>query len=232
MTITYHTEIIQQTPDWYALKCGVLSASLMADIITAKTMKFAENQTCRNLIDEIAIQRITKYIEPSFQGFDMIRGNVEEKLARDLYRKNYAPVEICGFVTNDDFGFTLGWSPDGLVGDDGCIEVKSRKHRLQFATILSGTVPDEYRVQVQTGLLVGRREWCDFISYSGALNMLALKIEPDLELQDAIKNCAFEFEKRVQLAVEEYGNKLASLRIIETEATPETDEIITTNDKE
>lgn len=232
MAIIYHTEIIQQTEDWYKAKCGVLSASMMSDIITAKTMKFAENQTCRNLVDEISIQRITQYMEPTFQGYDMERGNVEEKLARDLYRKNYAPVEICGFVTNDDFGFTLGWSPDGLVGDDGCIEVKSRKHRLQFATILSGVMPDEFKVQVQSGLLISRRQYCDFISYSGALNMMTLQIPPDLELHDAIKNCAFEFEKRVQLAVEEYGNKLASLRIIKTEATPEPSEIITANEEE
>lgn len=226
MTIIYHNDIIQGTDEWLQARCGLLTASKMADIITAKTLKFAENQSCRNLIDHIAIQRITKYIEPEFQSYDMQRGQVEEKLARKLYAEHYAPVDVCGLVTNDDMGFTLGWSPDGLIGDDGCIEVKSRVHKYQFATIRAGVMPDDFRIQVQSGMMISNRQWCDFISYSGALNMMTLRVYPEPDLQDALKEAAAEFEKRVCAAIEEYGNKLDSLRIIKTDPTPQEGEII------
>ena len=132
-----------------------------------------------------------------------------------------------GFVTNDQWGFTLGYSPDGLVGDDGLIEVKSRYQRFQVETIINGAMPDDYMMQVQTGLLVTGRKWCDFISYSGGLPMVTIRIEPDAEVQGAILQAAAAFESRIAERLEAYTDALASgARLIETERTTEEDMIL------
>lgn len=223
MTIIYHWNIIQYTPEWDAVKCGVLSASKIDKILTAKTLKFAENDTCRELVDNVACQRLTKKLHPEFISYDMRRGLIEEQAARNLYIDNYAPVKECGFITNDKWGFTLGCSPDGVVGvnEGGGIEVKSRLPKLQFGVVRSAKLPDEFRFQIQATMMITERAWWDFISYAGGMNMLTLRIEPDLDIQQAIFSAADMFEDRVKLAMEEYGNRITdkTLRIL---PTPET----------
>ena len=232
MTIIYHHEVIQYTPEWDALKCGVLSASKICEILTPTKLEIADNKTSKELINTIACQRILKTIEPTFQSYDMLRGLREEVLARKVYADNYAPVKECGFVTNDKWGFKLGCSPDGLVNDDGLLEIKSRLNKLQFGVIRAGKMPDEYRLQVHAQLMITGRPWCDFISYSGGMNMITLRVEPDLVVWKAIENAAFDFEAKVQMAMEEYGNRISdkTLRIVPVPVTPEGDEIITTQE--
>jgi hypothetical protein len=221
MTITYHWDIGQYSVEWDNVKCGVLSASKIEKIITPSKMKFAENDGCRDLVDNIACQRLLGKRSSEFLSYDMRRGLVEEETARDLYSKNYAPVKECGFITNNEWGFLLGASPDGVVGEDGGIEVKSRYPRLQFGVIRSAKVPDEFRFQVQTTLLITKRPWWDFISYAGGMNMLTIRVEPDKSVQDPILEAATIFEERVKVAVEEYGNRIAdkTLRILPTPDT-------------
>lgn len=231
MTVTYHWNILQQTEEWFALKCGILSASVMGDIVTPSTLKYADNKTSRELIDKLAVQRITKVIDPEFQSYDMRRGNVEEQFARNMYNDNYALVRECGFVTNDKWGFTIGCSPDGIVGDDRGIEVKSHKQKFQFSTVRSAKIPDEFRIQVQTNMLVTERPFWDFISYSGAMNMITITVEAEEEIHQAIEAASTEFHKRLDAAIEEYGNRVADksmrmMRILPTEPTIMDDEII------
>jgi hypothetical protein len=96
----------------------LLTASEFDRILTP-TLKIADNPKSRAHLWEMAAQRITGYVEPQYISDAMLRGQEDEIIARDLYSKHYAKVEQCGFVTNDKWGFTLGCSPDGLVGDDG-----------------------------------------------------------------------------------------------------------------
>lgn len=228
MSIKYFYDLYQQTDEWRQARAGILTASKICKILTPAKLEIAKNDTSRELVDAIACERITKLIEPEFQSYDMLRGLREEVLARKVYTENYAPVQEVGFVTNDKWGFTLGASPDGLVGDDGGIEIKSRMRKLQFGVVRSGKMPDEYRLQVQTFLMITERQWVDFISYSGGLNMLTIRVEADLAIQKAIENAAFDFESRVKIATEEYGNRLAdkTLRILPVPETPDADEIV------
>ena len=217
MAITYHPEIIQGTEEWFAIRRGLLTASEMDRIITP-TLKIASNDKERSHVNEIAAQRISGYVEPSYVGDDMLRGWDDEIVARKLYGEKFAPVRQVGFVTNDRWGFTLGCSPDGLVGDDGLLEIKSRKQKFQVATIADNEVPVEFMVQVQTALLVTERPWCDFISFSGGLPMIPIRVEPDEEYQEAILAAAAEFEKRVAEKVARYRTALKSnTRLIPTE---------------
>ncbi len=216
MGITYHRDLIQGSEEWLAARCGLLTASEMKLIVTP-SLKMASNEKERTHLFELLAQRITRYVEPSYISSDMLRGRDDEIEARALYAKHYAPVSEAGFITNDEWGFTIGYSPDGLVGDDGLVECKSRRQKYQVQAIVSGEMPDDYLMQVQTGLLVTGRKWLDFISYSGGLPMVPIRVYPDARTHDAILEAASAFEDRLAKAHAVYIENVAKHRLIPTE---------------
>lgn len=212
-----HDDLLQGSAEWLAARCGLITASEM-HLVVSRSMKVTSNDKQRAHLYEILAQRISGYTEPSYIGANMIRGHEDEIEARILYEGAYAPVTECGFMTRDDWGFTLGYSPDGLVGDDGLIECKSRIQKYQVETIISGEMPDEYMMQVQTGFLVSGRKWCDFLSYSGGLHMPVIRVYPDLRIQEAIIKGCMIFEACIAEKLTGYREALASgARLIPTE---------------
>lgn len=193
----YHADLIQGSDEWLSARCGLLTASEMKLILTP-TLKAASNDKERAHLYELLAQRITRYVEPHYISDDMLRGHSDEMDACIAYAKHYAPLQNIGFITNSRWGFTLGYSPDGLVGKDGLVECKSRRQKFQIETIISGEVPAEYMLQLQTGLLVSERSWIDFISYSGGLPMVVTRVYPDDTMQAAIIDAATAFEERLQ----------------------------------
>ena len=135
MTIKYHHDLIQNSDDWFKLRTGVVTASQTKLVLTPK-LKISNNEKTRSHNYEIVAQRAMDHIEETYQSWDMQRGNVEEIYAIDLYSKHYDQVKPCGFITNDKLGFIIGMSPDGLVGEDGGVEVKSRCQKLQAQVII------------------------------------------------------------------------------------------------
>lgn len=215
--IKYFPEMEQGSEEWLSARCGILTASEMKLIITP-TLKIASNDKERAHLDELLAQRITQYVEPHYIGGDMLRGYEDEVLARHLYSEKYAPVQEMGFITNNKWGFTIGYSPDGIVGVDGLIECKSRRQKFQVDTIANGKIPDDYVIQVQTGLLVSGRKWLDFISYSGGLPMVTIRAYPDPVVQDAILAAAKAFESKLAEKLAKYQSALKSnARLIPTE---------------
>jgi hypothetical protein len=202
--IRFHFDIEQGSEEWHALRCGILTASEMKFIVTP-TLKPASNDKERAHLFELLGQRITQHTEPRYISDDMLRGHEDEIEARIKYSENFAPVDSCGFITNDDHGFVIGYSPDGLVDDDGLIECKSRRQKFQVETILADKVPEEYMLQIQTGLLVTRCKWLDFVSYCAGLPMFVKRVFPDARYQEAIIAAAIGFEYRLQIAQEKYA---------------------------
>jgi hypothetical protein len=196
----------QGSDEWLLLRCGALTASVVKEIVTP-TLKLAANDKTRALANKIAIQRITGIPEDTFTTEKMLRGHIDEEVARDLYSKKYAPVAEVGFITNDRFPF-FGYSPDGLVGADGLIEVKSRDPHLHLASITARErgegIPKEHMAQVQAGLLLSGRDWLDFISFSHGLPMMVHRVFPDDAYQAAIAEAAKAFEATVQGIIAEY----------------------------
>jgi len=203
--IEYWPDVEQGSEKWHALRCGILTASEMKLILTP-TLKAASNDRERQHLYELLGQRITQYVEPRYIGDDMLRGDEDEINARIEYSEHYAPVTECGLITNDCLGFTIGYSPDGLVGDYGLIECKSRRQKYQIETILSGKVPDEYILQCQTGLMVSGRHWLDFVSRCAGLPLFVCRVYPDQKVHDAIAIAASAFEERLQIAMEKYND--------------------------
>lgn len=194
--IKYHEDMVQGSDEWLAARCGLLTASEMKLVVTPSFRK-ADNDKSRAHMYELLAQRITRYVEPMYVSDDMMRGREDEIRAREMYEKFFAPVKQVGFITNDKWGFTIGYSPDGLVGEDGCIEVKSRCQKYQVETILDGKVPKEHVLQVQTGLLVSERKWCDYISFCAGLPLWVIRVFVDDEIQTVIVEAASEFEDKI-----------------------------------
>lgn len=230
MSITYHPDLVQGSDEWLSARCGLLTASEMKLIITP-TLKMANNDKERAHLYELLAQRITGHVEPHYISDDMLRGQEDEIEARALYARHYAPVAEMGFITNDKWGFTLGFSPDGLVGDSGFIECKSRRQKYQIETLIecvfNETIPAEYLMQVQTGMLVSERAFCDFISYSGGLPMATIRIYPDDKVQTAIIEAAGAFEQRLSEKRDRYAAALMSgARLIPTERRVEQEIVV------
>ncbi|ASY45337.1 YqaJ-like viral recombinase [Sphingobium xenophagum] len=213
MTITYHPDVIQGGDEWLSMRLGLLTASEMRLILTP-TLKIARNDKERAHTFEILAQRLTDYVEPRYVGDDQIRGHDDEIEARAQYAKHFAPVQEVGFITNDVWGFTIGYSPDGLVGDDGLIECKSRRAKYQVQTIAENEVPEEFILQLQTGLLVSQRKWIDFVSYSGGLPMFVKRVYPDPTIQAAIIDAATDFEQRVEERARQYHATIAAMPVL------------------
>lgn len=210
MGIKYYGSVVQGSDEWLDLRRGLITASEMSLLLTP-TLKVAANDKSRSHVYELLAQRISGYTEPHYVSNDMLRGQEEEVLARALYSEKYSPVRDGGFVTNDKWGFTLGYSPDGLVGDDGLIECKSRRQKYQIQTIVDNAVPEEYTLQIQTGLLVTGRKWLDFVSYCGGLPMVVIRVFPDPAVQEAIIKAAGNAEDQIEEKMEAYHKNSANL---------------------
>lgn len=202
-------DIEQGTDEWHAIRRGIVTASVIKDLITAKTLKPAVNDTSRALTASLVAERITGYTEPVHVSADMERGTLDEPYAREIYSEHYAPVTETGFMIRDYRGHSIGYSPDGLVSDTGLIEIKSRKQKIQLKTILEDQVPAENMAQIQCGLFVSGRAWCDYVSYCGGMPLYVKRVWPDqrwfesvIEAVGAFEATAAEMIARYHAAVE------------------------------
>lgn len=219
--ITYYPEMDQGSEAWLAERCGMLTASEMKNIMTP-TGKVADNDKTRAHVYELAAQRLTGFVEPRYISDDMMRGHADEIDARIAYEKAYGGTSTVGFIVNSKWGFPIGFSPDWLVGKDGLAESKSRAQRFQVQTIAeyvsADTIPGEFMLQCQTGLLVSERAWLDFCSYSNGMPMAVIRVMPIQAIQDAIIAAATAFEAKVAAVMQDYRSALASgARLIPTE---------------
>jgi hypothetical protein len=185
-TLTIHG-VIQGTDAWRDARLGTITASIIGRLITPSTLAPANNDTSRATMAGLVAETITGRSE-HFETWQMARGTEDESYARDLYRAYRAPVTEIGYVTRGwfDAGVVLGASPDGLVGDDGLIECKSRGPHLQVQHVAGGVVPRDVIPQIQAQLLVTGRQWCDYVSYCQGLALHVIRVDADLDYQAAL----------------------------------------------
>lgn len=175
-------------------------------------IEVAHTDTARALTMTLAAERITGWSDPVYVNRDMERGTFEEPIARDYYaQQTGAAVTEVGFMVRNDSGFRFGYSPDGLVGDDGLIEIKSRRQKKQLATILADEVPTENMAQIQAGMLVSGRAWCDYVSFCGGMPLYVKRVFPDKRWRDAILAALVTFEENVAQIVATYTERTAGM---------------------
>jgi hypothetical protein len=224
MALTEYPELEQGSEQWLEARRGLVTASTVGQLLTA-TGRPASNDTSRRLTLSLVAERITGYVEPVWVNDDMRRGQLDEPIARDLYTEHIAPhmtpATETGFMVRDDWGWSLGYSPDGLVGDYGLLEVKSRRQKKHLQTILADEVPAENMAQLQAGLLVSGREWIDYVSFSGGMPLWVKRVYPDPGWFTAIVEAVAAFEQAAEQMVDTYLDRTEGLPV--TERRIETD---------
>lgn len=196
-------DVQQGEPEWLELRRGIVTASTVKHLLTS-TGRVAANDDSRRFTLTLVAERITGDIEEQYVSNDMLRGILDEPLARDVYSRHYGEAVECGFMVSDDHGFRLGFSPDGLVGDDGLIEIKSPRAKEHLRTILADEVPAQYMPQLQAGLLVSGRQWIDYVSFFGGMPLYVKRVLPDPKWREAIVAAVQGFEDAAAVIAENY----------------------------
>lgn len=212
MSLTVYRELEQRTPQWFAARCGIVTASAVGKLVTPRTIKAASNDDSRDIVALLASERVTGIVEDTFTNYDMRRGIDAEPYAREAYEKHTGTaVEECGFMVRDFGGYTIGYSPDGLVGDDGLIEIKAPRAKGHLSTIVANDVPGYYMAQLQTALLVSGRAWIDYVSFCGGMPLFVKRVTPDPRWALAITDAAARAEQDIAATVGIYEKATAGL---------------------
>lgn len=174
-------ECVQGTPEWFAAKCGMPSASNF-DKILCVDGKVSKQRT--KYLNQLAGETITGIAEETYQNATMLRGKEMEAEARQLYQLiNNVEVQEVGFCLANGYGA----SPDGLVGEKGLLEIKCPTIAVHVGYLLDNALPVEYFQQIQGQLLVTGREWVDFMSYYPGLKPLIIRIARDKKFLSILK---------------------------------------------
>jgi hypothetical protein len=166
---------VQGSDEWLQSRLGKPTASNFGKLITPTGKPSA---SADGYINELIAQRITGELPEFYTNSAMERGNELEPAAKALYEFTYG-VEVveAGLCLHDEFD--CGASPDGLVGDDGGLEIKCPLPHNHIAYLRSGDVTTKYIPQIQGCLWITGREWWDFMSYHPAMEDLIVRVYRD-----------------------------------------------------
>jgi hypothetical protein len=224
MTLHEYPQVEQRSAEWHQLRLGIVTASTVGRLLTP-TLKMADNDTSRGLVATLAAERIAGWAEDTPLTSDMWRGVEAEPYARDIYSGHYQQAVEYGFMLREGDGWSIGLSPDGVVGDEGLVEIKAPRAKTHVLTILRDTVPTQYVPQLQAALFVSARQWIDFVSYVGGLPLYVKRVYPDPAWFAAIEAACIAFEQNVTALVDDYHTKTKTLPKTERIDLNLTDEI-------
>ena len=201
----------QRTDIWYEARLGKATASRFKDIMT--TVKYGEAAAVRNYRAQLVAERLTGTKEDTWTSPAMQWGIDYEPLARLRYEltSNNEVLE-CGFFSHDTL--MAGASPDGLIGEDGLIEIKCPISATHIDTLKSQNVPKLYYWQVVGQMWITGREWCDFVSFDPRMPRNAQlfikrveRNEDDIaDLEEAVSNFLNEVDREEQF-IKQYTGK-------------------------
>ena len=193
-------DMVQQSPEWYKAKAGIPSSSDFSRILQ---MNGKPSKSQKKYLFQLAGEKILGCRPESYQSKAMLRGTIVEEEARQHYEFiKGVEVQQVGFCLTDDE--MVGSSTDGLVGEDGCIEIKSpEKIEIQVERLLLNKLPSDAYQQVQGSLFVTGRKWCDYISYYPGLPSLIIRVYPDKAFHKALEIELTKFNKELLKIVEE-----------------------------
>lgn len=175
-----YKDIIQQSPEWFEVKKLHFSASHASTILA-----------CGKGLDTLIKEMLSEYFSSAkyeeytsrYKNLEMQRGCDFEDMARQVYQlETQQQVEQVGFIEIDE---NIGCSPDGLVGEDGLIEIKNHNDNVFTQLMLDHKINKQYRDQMQMQLYVTGRKWCDYFGFNPNFEPCYVKIRvyPDPEIQ-------------------------------------------------
>lgn len=198
---------LQRSDAWFALRCGRVTASRVADVLARTKVGWAAARA--QYMVQLVVERLSGIAEPSLASPAMRWGTEKEPEARAAYRFYHdADVSNVDFVLHPEI-FMAGASPDGLVGRDGLLEIKCPTSATHINTIRSGDIPEKYQLQMLWQMACTGRNWCDFLSYDPRmpepLRLFVRRLDRD---EDRIT----ELEKHVRDFIAGIDDVIASLR--------------------
>lgn len=188
----------QGTDEWRQMRAGIPTASEFATVL-ASGRGGGESKTRRTYLLKLAGERLTGEPAESYSNAHMERGKAMESEARDAYAfMRDADYEQIGFIRSGN----AGCSPDGLIGDDGMVEIKTKLPHLQLEVLLANQLPAEHVAQCQGALWIAEREWLDFVSYWPKLPLFTIRVLRDeayiARLAEAVAGFNAELDAIVQ----------------------------------
>lgn len=204
------TDIEQRTDEWFAQRIGKVTASRVSEVM-AKT-KSGYSASRKNYMAELVCERLTGQKAEGFTSSAIQWGIDKEPEARKMYEaKTFADVQESGFVEHPNIGMS-GASPDGLVGDDGLIEIKCPLTATHLDTLTGAEIDNKYFCQMQFQMACTGRRWCDFVSFDprlpGDLKIFIKRVERDDKF-------IAEMEKEIKSFLEELDAKLEKLKAMQ-----------------
>ena len=188
-------DIIQGSPEWFALRCGKVTASRVADVIA--TTKSGPSASRQNYLAQLVAEILTGTTADSYSNAAMVWGTETEPHARAAYEfyNDVSVVEV-GFVVHPSITQS-GASPDGLVGDEGLVEIKCPNTSTHIATLLDQKVPAKYITQMMWQMACTETAWCDFVSFDPRLpedlQLFVRRVERDNERISELENAVVKF---------------------------------------
>lgn len=192
----------QGTDEWLSLRLGIPTASCFKEVM-AKGRGNNPSARRQTYLYKLAAERLTGELTGAFSSAVTDRGHEQEPEARGAYEFTTGnTVEEIGFARRGD----VGCSPDGLIGNDGAIEIKSKAPHLLIPVLLSGEVPAEHVDQCQGVLWVMEREWIDFVGYYPTMKPFIKRLYRD---EDYIAS----LEEKTRIFNEELNDLVEKLKV-------------------
>jgi len=195
----------QYSPEWWAERLSKPTSSQYSRIITSKGEPSKQRTA---YMYELAAERLTGAQEDTFISRAMEKGAEREALSRQVYEmENEVEVVQVGLCISDCGRW--GASPDGLVGDDGMVELKNPLGKTQVERLLAAEpkLPTAYIQQVQGQLLVTGRLWCDFVSYVPGLPLFTMRVYRDSIFCDKLEAALIEFCDELDVVCAKLGGE-------------------------
>lgn len=186
----------QGTPEWRAERAGKITASNIGNVMMAKS-----TAGYQNYLATLVLERLTGQAVETFKSAAMEHGNETEPQARAFYELDTGNVVVeCGFVHAPE---TQDWgaSPDGLIGEDGLVEIKCPQPAKHMKNLLGGTIDKGYALQMQWQMKCTDRAWCDLVSFNpnfpDHLRIQVTRVERDDDLIAEMTAAATAFTKEI-----------------------------------
>jgi putative phage-type endonuclease len=156
---------MQQTEQWFQQRCGMITASRFSDVLALSKTDGRPLKAREDYMAELVCERLTGQPATLPETYAMKWGNDNEPFARSAFEVYTGlMVQEVGFVANAEWEFT-GCSPDGLIDDDGGLEIKCPVNSVNHLKCFISGVPSEHTAQIQGSMFITDRQWWAFASY-------------------------------------------------------------------
>jgi putative phage-type endonuclease len=191
-------QLEQGSKEWKKFRMGFVGSSRVATVLSKK-----DGATRKKLLMDVVTERVTGKAIESFTSMAMQWGIDTEPKARDEYaQRNFLKVEKTGFVLHPYIEYA-GASPDGLVGNDGLLEIKCPNTSTHIETLIDQKAPTKYIPQMQFQMACTGRQWCDFVSFDPRIeqSFFQIRVERDNEYIEKMEKEVSEFLEEVDRLV-------------------------------